>query len=538
MHLQRRFQIYFVMAALIGAGLGSCTKPKAPAHPTTLSTASIGEPKRLVPMMASDSASQEITSLVFNGLVKYDKNARLIGSLAETFERSPDCLSATFHLRKGVKWHDGKEFTADDVLFSYQKVIDPNVITPYSSNFESVARVEKVDPYTVRVIYKEPFAPGLESWTMGILPKHLLEGKELNTDPFSRNPVGTGPFRFSEWTTGQKVVLKANPDYFEGKPEIETFIYRILPDMATQFLELKALNLDWMALRPVQYQKQTDTSFFRREFNRFKYPALAYTYIGYNLLDPKFADPRVRRALTHAIDKEAIIQAVLFGLGRPATGPYIPESWAYNPEVKALDYNPEKAKALLAEAGWRPAEPAGKDGLLQKKGRPFAFTLLTNQGNEERMKAAEIVQNNLKRVGIQVEIRVVEWQALLHQFIDKKQFDAVILGWGVGLDPDIYNIWHSSKTKEGEFNFVSYRNPRVDDLLIQGRRSCRPEDRKKIYQEVHRLIAEEQPYTFLYYPMALPIIHKRFTGIEPSPIGITYNLPQWKIENRAAGHLP
>lgn len=206
--------------------------------------------------------------------------------------------------------------------------------------------------------------------------------------------------------------------------------------------------------------------------------------------------------------------------------------------MKALDYNPEKAKALLAEAGWRPAEPAGKDGLLQKKGRPFAFTLLTNQGNEERMKAAEIVQNNLKRVGIQVEIRVVEWQALLHQFIDKKQFDAVILGWGVGLDPDIYNIWHSSKTKEGEFNFVSYRNPRVDDLLIQGRRSCRPEDRKKIYQEVHRLIAEEQPYTFLYYPMALPIIHKRFTGIEPSPIGITYNLPQWKIENRAAGHLP
>lgn len=520
-------------AALLVCGVvfgGGCSKPKAPPRPTALVEGSIGEPKRLIPMMASDSASQEITRLVFNGLVKYDEEIRLTGDLAESFETSPDCLSATFHLRKGVQWHDGKAFTADDVLFSYQRVVDPKVVTPYSSNFESVDRVEKADPYTVRVTYKEPFAPGLESWSMGILPKHLLEGKDLNTDPFSRNPIGTGPFRFSEWTTGQKVVLKANPHYFEGAPEIEEFVYRIIPDTATQFLELKALNLDLMALRPVQYQKQTDTPFFRREFNRFKYPSLGYTYIGYNLLDPKFSDPRVRRALAHAVDRDALLQAVLFGLGRPATGPYLPESWAYDPEVKAPDHDPEKAKALLAEAGWRP----GGGGLLQKEGRPFAFTLLTNQGNEERMKTAEVVQSNLKRIGIQVEIRVVEWQALLHQFIDKKQFEAVILGWGVGLDPDIYNIWHSSKTKEGEFNFISYRNPEVDALLVQGRRSCRPEERKKIYREIHRRIAEDQPYTFLYYPMALPIVHKRFNGIAPSPIGIAYNLPRWKIaKNRS-----
>ncbi len=525
------FQTILGKAALLLLMLtfsGACTQPKEPKNPSTLTEASIGEPKRLIPMLASDSASQDITGLLFNGLVKYDKNIRLVGDLAESFEMTPDCRLATFHLRKEVKWHDGQAFTADDVLFTYQKIIDPQIVTPYSSAFETVEKVEKVDPHTLRVAYGEPFAPGLESWTMGILPKHLLEGKDLNTDPFSRNPIGTGPFRFSEWVTGQKVVVTLNADYYEGKPEIEQYLYRLIPDTATQFLELKALNIDLMNLSPVQYEKQTDDRFFQAEFNKFKYPALSYTYVGYNLRDPKFSDKRVRQALTHAINKNAIIQGVLLGLGKPATGPYIPESWAFNPNVKELDYNPEKAKALLAEAGWR----LGSDGLLKKEGQPFAFTLLTNQGNTERAKAAEIIQRDLRQIGIQVEIRVLEWQTLLHQFIDKKQFEAVVMGWGVGLDPDIYAIWHSGKTKEGEFNFISYQNSQVDDLLIKGRQTCNPEARKKIYQEVHRLIAEDQPYTFLYYPMALPIVHKRFKGIEPSPIGIQYNLPQWKISEK------
>lgn len=520
---------FFILALLWG-----CTQPKEPKNPSALTEASIGEPKRLIPMLASDSASQDITGLVFNGLVKYDKNIRLTGDLAESFEMTPDCRSATFHLRKGVKWHDGREFTADDVLFTYQKIIDPQTVTPYSSGFERVEKVEKLDPQTVRVTYREPFAPGLESWGMGMIPKHLLDGKDLNTDPFSRNPVGTGPFRFSEWVTGQKVVVKANPDYFEGKPEIEEYIYRLIPDTATQFLELKALNIDMMSLSPVQYQKQTEDRFFQSEFTKFKYPALSYTYVGYNQRDPKFSDKRVRRALTHAINKSAIIQGVLLGLGKPATGPYLPESWAFNPNVKDLEYNPEEAKALLAEAGWSP----DKDGLLKKEGVPFAFTLLTNQGNAERAKAAEIIQRDLRQIGIRVEIRVLEWQTLLHQFIDKKQFEAVIMGWGVGLDPDIYTIWHSTKIKEGEFNFISYRNPQVDDLLIKGRETCNQEERKKIYQQVHRLIADDQPYTFLYYPMALPIVHKRFKGIEPSPIGITYNLPRWKISKNRSEPQP
>lgn len=512
-----------------------CSAQKEPKNPYILAEGSIADAKRLIPMLASDGASADITALIFNGLVKYNKEVRLVGDLAESFEISPDCLVATFRLRKGVQWHDGREFTADDVLFTYQKITDPQVVTPYSSDFETIKEVEKIDPHTVRVRYREPYAPGLANWGLGMIPKHLLEGKNLNTDSFNRNPVGTGPFKFSEWVTGQKIVLSANPNYFEGKPEIEQYLYRIIPDTATMFLELKALNLDLMTLRPVQYQKQTDDAFFRREFNKFSYPSLGYTYMGYNLLDPKFSDKKVRQAIAHAVDKRSIIRGVLFGLGKPATGPYIPESWAYNSDIKEADYNPQKAKALLAEAGWK---ESGGDGILRKGGKPFAFTILTNQGNEERSKAAEIIQANLKQIGIQVEIRVLEWQALLHEFIDKKRFEAVIMGWGVGLDPDLYAIWHSSKTKEGEFNFISYKNEAVDDLLVRGRTMCDQEARKKIYREVHRLIADDQPYTFLYYPMALPVLHKRFKGVAPSPIGISYNLFEWKIpKNKTEWYL-
>ncbi|HLB95113.1 MAG TPA: peptide-binding protein [Nitrospiria bacterium] len=508
-----------------------CT-PQGPQNPNTVTVGSIGEAQRLLPMLASDSASGDISGWVFNGLVKYDKHLNLIGDLAESFEASDDCLTVTFHLRKGVQWQDGKELTAEDVLFTYQKMIDPNVATPYSGDFERVAKVEASDPYTLKVTYKEPFAPGLASWGIGIIPKHLLSGVDLNTTDFNRKPIGTGPYKMKEWVTGQKIVLAANGNYFEGRPKVEEYVYRIIPDNATMFLELKSSGLDFMGLSPLQYQRQTDTDYFKQYFKKYRYPAFAYTYLGFNLLDPKFRNRKVRQAIASAIDKKAVIKGVLLGVGRPADQPVPPESWAYNPSVPPYDYNLDRARRLLEEAGWK---DTNNDGLVDKDGQPFRFTIITNQGNDERAKTAEIIQQSLKAVGIQVEIRILEWQAFLHQFIDKKKFEAIILGWSLGRDPDSYDIWHSSKTREGEFNFVSYHNPQVDRLLLEGRNTCDQEKRKKIYEKLHAFIAEDQPYIFLYYPDALPVLHKRFKGVEPSPLGIWYNFPtDWYVpKNRA-----
>jgi peptide/nickel transport system substrate-binding protein len=255
--------------------------------------------------------------------------------------------------------------------------------------------------------------------------------------------------------------------------------------------------------------------------------------MAFNLKHPLFSDKKVRQAIAYAIDKSEIVDVVLFGLGSPATGPYVPNTWPYNPDVRKYDFNPERAKALLKEAGWTDTDG---DGILDKDGRPFVFTILTNMGNSLRKNTATIIQWRLARVGIKVEIKALEWSTFVNEFIDKRRFEAVLLGWSIGLDPDQYDIWHSSKTKPKEFNFVGYNNPEVDRLLDEGRRTFDIEKRKKAYFRIQEIIADELPYIFLYVPDATPIVHARFKGIKPSPIGISYNQPKWYVPQDLQRH--
>ena len=497
-----------------------------PSYGDAIVVASIGDANTLVPILASDSASQDICGLVFNGLVKYDKDINLIGDLAEGWEIKEDGLVIIFHLRRDVRWHDGEPFTAHDVEFTYKKLIDPTVKTPYSGDFERVKSLEVPDDYTVKVTYKEPHSPGLSSWGMRMMPKHILENEDLSDTKFSRAPIGTGPYKFKGWRTGEKIVLVVNTDYFEGRPYIDRYIYRIIPDQATIFLELQTQGVDEIGLTPLQYSRQTDTEFFKRYYRKYKYPAFGYTYLGFNLKDPKFKDKRVRLALDYAIDKEEIIRGVLLGLGRVSTGPFPPESWAYNKDVVPIPYDPKRARELLKEAGW---EDRDGDGWLDKDGTKFKFTLITNQGNDQRKIAAEIIQRRLKEVGIDMRIWIIEWATFLTKFIDVRRFEAVILGWGLSRDPDAYDIWHSSKQREREFNFIGYENEEVDKLLEKGRRVFDQEKRREIYHKVHRLIYDDCPCIFLYVPDALPIVHARFKGIEPAPLGIGYNFIKWYV---------
>ncbi len=508
---------------------------KEPAYGDALIEGSIGEPSVLIPMLAGDQSSHEIAGLVFNGLVKYDTDLSIIGDLAESWDISKDGLVITFHLKKGVKWTDGVEFTADDVMFGYKTIIDEKTPTAYSEDFKQVKKAEVIDRYTFRVTYEKTFAPALSSWasSLVILPKHLLEGKDITKSDLTRNPVGMGPYKLDKWVPGQELVLKSNKEYFEGRPYIDQFIYRIIPDPATMFLELRTGGIDMMGLTPIQYTKQTENDFFRTNFHKYRYPQFAYTYMGFNLKHPFFKDKRVRQAIAYAIDKREIIDVVLFGLGNPATGPYVPNTWPYNPNVKKYDYDVEKAKQLLKEAGW---EDTDGDGILDKDGRPFRFTILTNMGNKLRMNTATIIQWRLAHIGIKVEIKALEWSTFINEFIDKRRFEAVLLGWSIGLDPDQYDIWHSSKTREKEFNFVSYKNPEVDELLEKGRRTFDIGERKKAYFRIQEILSEDLPYIFLYVPDATPIVHARFRGIIPSPIGITYNLPKWYVPEGSQRH--
>ncbi|HPG54302.1 MAG TPA: peptide-binding protein [Smithellaceae bacterium] len=486
----------------------------------------IGDASNLIPILASDSASHSIAGLIYNGLVKYDKDMNIVGDLAESWDISDDGLVITFHLRKGVKWHDGKPFTAKDVLYTYQVTVDPKTPTAYAGDFLKVKKAEVLDDYTFRVTYDKPFAPSLISWSSAVLPRHLLEGQDITKSSLARHPVGTGPYLFKEWLAGQKIVLVSNADYFEGRPYVDGHVTRIIPDMATMFLELRARNIDMMGLTPLQYTRQTENNLFRQSFDKYRYLAFAYTYLGYNLKHPFFADKRVRQAISYAINKEEIISGVLLGLGKPATGPYKPGTWAYNENVKTYSYNPQKARELLRAAGWT---KTNNDGFLEKDGRPFTFELVTNQGNETRQKCAEIIQRQLKEVGIDVKIRILEWAAFINDFINKRRFEAVILGWTIPLDPDAYDVWHSSKTAPEELNFISYKNPEVDALLEKARSTFDQKLRKKYYDRFQEILVEDQPYTFLYVPDELVIISKRFRGIEPAPIGLSHNFIKWYV---------
>ena len=524
------FTLNVTLALLWGCGdkrnkeLSSAPQPPpdtAPAYGDAFVDSSIGDASYLNPLLASDSASGDINSMVFNGLVKYDRDLQIVPELAEKWEVLDGGLTIVFDLKKDVRWHDGIPFTAEDVKFTYEKLIDPNVKTPYSRDFLLIKKFEVLSSHRIRVRYKKVFAPALESWGVGIIPKHVFEKGDFNSNPANRNPVGTGYYRFVRWKTAESISLTANDDYFAGRPYISHCIYRIIPDQSVQFMELLNESIDAMGLTPDQFLAYKE---FFLNYNKFRYPTFSYTYLGFNLKNSLFSNKEIRKAIAHAIDKQKIIDGVLLGLGSPATGPFAPSSWAYNPDVNDFEYDPQKTREILARFGWQDSKG---DGWLYKDGKRFEFTLCTNQGNKMRSLCAEIIQQHLKKVGIKMNIRIIEWSTFIHNFINKRDFEAVILGWSTGIDPDQSSIWHSEQTKESQYNFVSYSNPDVDELLGKGTLVFDREKRREIYRKIHSIIHSDVPYIFLYYPNALPVIHKRFMPLQVAAAGIRWNFEKW-----------
>jgi peptide/nickel transport system substrate-binding protein len=500
---------------------------ESPAYGDILVQSSIGDASNLIPMLASDGASHEVAGFIYNGLVKYDKEYTIIPDLAESWDIEDEGKRLRFHLRKDVTWHDGEKFDAEDVMFTYQTIIDPKTPTAYAGKYKLVKEARMLDDYTIEFTYEKPLAPALISWgAIQILPEHLLKGKDISTSSLTREPIGTGPFKFKSWETGAKITLDTNENFFDGRAYINGIIYRVIPDQNTQFMELKAGNIDIMGLSPLQYLRQTDTAKFKKTYAKYKYLANGYTYLGFNLTRAPFDDNRIRQAIAYAINKQEIIKGVLLGLGEEATGPYKPGTPWYNPGVARYPYDPEKALSILKELGY--VDNDG-DGIIDKDGKPFILNIITNQGNKLREKTAQIIQQRLKTIGIEVKIRIIEWTVFLKEYVDRRNFDAVILGWNILQDPDLYNVWHSSNAVPGGLNFVGYKDTEADELLEKGRHTFDNETRRKCYFRFQEIMAEQQPYVFLYVPYSLPVVNSRFKGIEPAPAGITYNLEKWYV---------
>lgn len=484
------------------------------------------EPVTLNPVYLSDMVSYTVSELIFNGLTKFDKNMNIVPALAESWEFLNGGKEIKFHLKKGVLWHDGSEFTSDDVVFTYQIITSPKTATHLNEIFGPVKDIKAIDRHTLLVSYYEPYGSALESWRIGIIPKHVFKNATNYSFSFDEAPIGTGPYKLKKWERGAKIILEAFDNYYGGKPGIKNIVLKIIPDTSTQLMELKTGAIDVMELSPLQFNKGLNLTEISNNFIKYNAGSFRYGFFGLNMLDDRFKDKKVRQALSYAIDKEWIIQSVLGGLGSKSTGPYPPEAWYHSPNAKYYHYNPVYAISLLKEAGWL----RGDNGALYKNNVPFYFTIFTNYENKENMKIAQIIQDNLKKIGIETEIRTFEWQTFRHNVISKHQFEAIVLSRAYLWDPDLYDLWHSSKTKQGEWNFLSYKNKQVNTLLEKGRKAITIAERQRIYHKLHEILAEDQPCIFLYNADLLFIAHKRIKGIIASPAGMLYNIAEWYVE--------
>jgi ABC-type transport system substrate-binding protein len=459
-----------------------------------------------------------------------------------------------FHLRPHVKFHDGHVLDAGDVRFTYEAIMDPKNLSPRISDYEPVKSVEAVDPLTVRIVYKRLYSPAFGTWGMGVLPEHLLNSEALKKEAlalgknpetysmrqsaFNRHPVGCGPFSFREWKSDQFISLNAFEDYWEGPPNYKRYVMRIIPDLLTQEMEFYAGTLDSYNVQPHQVKRLEEDP----RFQSFSGTSFGYSYIAYNMRRPPFDDVRVRKALGMAIDVKKIIDYVLYGQGENITGPFVKQTDYYDHRIPPLPYDPEGALKLLREAGYE----RNKDGWLEKNGKPFQFTLISNSGNDIRKAILAIAQDAWKQIGINVRTDLLEWSVFIQERLDKRDFDALVLGWSLPIIPDLYQIWHSSQTHPYQLNFVDFKNREADDLIIKIRREYDHEKQVAYCHAFHKIIAREQPYTFLYVGKWTAILDKRvvikdldedgvmlYKKIKPTKTGsYTFHFNKWiKLPN-------
>jgi peptide/nickel transport system substrate-binding protein len=515
------------------AGPAAHAAPKNDGRPDggVLNYAEYGRTATLDPITSNEAISLRITELVFNGLVGIDEKQEIVPELAERWESSPDGRVYTFYLRKDVKWHprEGEEprpFTADDVVFTWKIMTNPKTITPLKVRYEFIEKVEKTGDYTVVFTLKRPILNALAKFSFKIIPRHGPANSEYLTreDPFVRNPIGTGPYMLKTVTGDGEVVLLANPDYFKGRPHIDKFIAKPFADqnIMAQALMFNAVDMIVLVNPRNLPEIQGDKRFILQPYN-----ALSYSFFGYNLRNPILADRRVRQAIGLAVNRQEMLDSFFNGQGTVISGPFAPGSWAYNLDVKPLPFDPGRARALLGEAGYRP----GADGIMEKDGKKLALTLkVPIEKESEAVKRVVLAfQNYLKAVGISINVQFKEWQAWKEDVFLEHDFDVMFASWVFDDSADISSLFHSAEIGDWKNNFGGYSNPEVDALIVESKLTLDYEKRRTINRKLHALLAEEQPYDFLWTLTHYSAYHRKLRHVQIHPYKFFSFADEWFI---------
>lgn len=494
---------------------------------------SVQEPNTLNPLLSDLLATAEVGRLMFSGLVTTNDKGEWIPDLAIDVPTtanggvSPNGIKVIYHLRQGVTWHDGMPFTADDVKFTWQLIMNRKVNIVSREGYDRISSIDTPDKYTVVVNFKEFYAPYLTLFNT-ILPKHKLENAgDINKAAFNRAPIGTGPFKFKQWQVAEAVIFEANQNYYRGKPNLDSIVYKIVPDTNILLTQLKAGELDIAGNIGFPYFEQVKAIDGLRTVIA---PTMIWEHMDFNLDNTLFQDVRVRKAIASAIDRQGIVANVLKGVASPAYGDQSPLSWAYSPlqQPPARDVN--AARDLLAQAGWQP----GPDGIMTKDSKKLMFSLTTPIGNKQREQTAQKIAEQLKEVGIIAEIVPVDAQVFFSDVLKNRRFATAIYAWVAGVDPDNTNLWNSRKIPssanayDGQ-NYIGWRNPEVDKLTDLGVRTVDIGARKNIYFRIQDLIREDCPVVPLYFRGNIDAVKSTVANYlpNPTPAGNFWNAWQW-----------
>ena len=473
----------------------------------------VGSPARVNPLFAPlNDTDADLASLVFSGLTRLGLDGQVLPDLAQSWEVSPDGLNYTFKLRRDVNWHTGAAFTAEDALFTYELLADPDL--PSDSRLGQLWRqvsCNAPDEFTLICELSAPFAPFLSFTSIGLLPKHILEGTSAATiqdSPFNQAPAGTGPFRLAQLDQS-KAILRANPTYYGERPAIDEIEFRFFPNPSTAAAALSRGEVQGLLLGPSASQEDFDLLTSSQGLRAYTSNRTLILMLFLNNSQPPFDDKALREAVALSVNVDDLISDLLGGRAVRADSPIVPGTWAYNPQLEPRPHDLEAARELLDEAGWEMTD----DGVRQKDGKEMRISLMTDQ-DPLRIAIAQMVANQLAEVGIQVAVTPQDAD-LRREFLAPHQYQAAIFGWDPGPDPDPYLVWHSSQVEPPDNgNIAGYQNEDADRVIEEARQTTDLDKRQALYYTFQQMFFEDVPSVLLYYPAFTYFVAEEVQNIE------------------------
>jgi peptide/nickel transport system substrate-binding protein len=502
------------------AAASSASEPAGEPEGGVLRRRLTGEPATLNAVLQSSTPEAEVLQYVTRNLLDFDAGMRLGPGLAERWEASADGLEYTLTLRADAVWEDGRPITARDAAFTIGRIVDPKVPSPvFKPLFEELEAVEALDERTLRVRFRSPYAFREMAFAIPVVSERLYRGKDFVRARENRAPLSSGPYRVASWDAQQAIVLERNPRYPGTPGHFDRIVFRILPDDTTAYRLLTAGELDEDQLSPTLKDRAIKDGAFHGCCRLVEFYNLDYSYVALNNRSPFFADPRVRRAMTMLLDRASIVRELYKGSSRIVSGPWAPDSPAYDASLAALPFDPPAAARLLSDAGWR---DTNGDGTRDKDGKEFAFDLMVSQGSEVGRQIDEMLASELAKVGVTARVRTLEWGAFVER-VDAGDFTAASLAWSaVDPNPDPYYYWHSSQCAPKGLNDGCYRNPEADRLMEQARLETDPGSRVALYHRLHRIFRDDAPAIFVVNPSQKYAFASGIRGVTPSPLSFFF----------------